>query len=573
MRGIVAEALNLKPNVNAQDLTASQRAATSGLIAALQMARGGAGPVLVVAAEKRRTRTASPLELQTGDGAAALLVGTGPVVAKLHRLRQPHRRFRRPLPRRGLRVRLHLGGALDPRRGLQQDRARRARRPLQVDRREARRHRPFLHALRAGARRRRHRQEGRHPRHGRARQPAHRVRRDRRGASAGACWPTRWRRPSPATRSWSSASARAATRCCSRRPENRQAGPAPRRQGPPRAPQGGDQLRQVSSPSTIWSPSSAACAPRSTSRRRCPRSTATARMLTGFIGGKCKKCGTLQFPKSERLRQPQLQRLPHPGGPPVRRHAGQGAVLHGRPPHLFARSAALLRHDRVRAGRPHDDRLHRRRRRRPSTSAAPMRMMFRIKDIRHQPRLHAATTGKLRRPASRPKPRPEGDPNTWHTGHQGQGRHPRHGLLQVRRALGQGGRRPDGGGLRGGHRRRRHRDEPDRGGLARHRHRGAARRQVGRAARGGAAAALHPGDARRELLRQRHRGLPRRRLCRGLRRGRHRAGAGRREAEGHRLRRPAAARPRRAQLHVLAERVGAGLASPSSPPPIAPSTT
>src|SRR5262245_42333544 len=40
--GIVLEALNLAPRVNAQDLTASQRAATSGLIAALQMARGGA---------------------------------------------------------------------------------------------------------------------------------------------------------------------------------------------------------------------------------------------------------------------------------------------------------------------------------------------------------------------------------------------------------------------------------------------------------------------------------------------------------------------------------------------------
>lgn len=81
--GIIAEALNLKPSVNAQDLTASQRAATSGLITALQVARGGAGPVLVVASEKRRTKAASPLELQVGDGAAALLVGTGPVVAKL----------------------------------------------------------------------------------------------------------------------------------------------------------------------------------------------------------------------------------------------------------------------------------------------------------------------------------------------------------------------------------------------------------------------------------------------------------------------------------------------------------
>jgi 3-hydroxy-3-methylglutaryl CoA synthase len=80
--GIISEALNLKPNVSAQDLTASQRAATSGLVTALQTARGGAGPVLVVAAEKRRTKTASPLELQSGDGAAAVLVGAGPVVAK-----------------------------------------------------------------------------------------------------------------------------------------------------------------------------------------------------------------------------------------------------------------------------------------------------------------------------------------------------------------------------------------------------------------------------------------------------------------------------------------------------------
>ena len=81
--GIIAEALNLNPNVSAQDVTASQRAATSALMSALQMARGGSGPMLVIASEKRRTKTASPLELQTGDGAAALLVGTGPVVAKL----------------------------------------------------------------------------------------------------------------------------------------------------------------------------------------------------------------------------------------------------------------------------------------------------------------------------------------------------------------------------------------------------------------------------------------------------------------------------------------------------------
>src|ERR1041385_56845 len=69
--GIVAEALNLNKEVAALDVAASQRAGTSALIAAL---RGG-GETLVVAADKRRTRSASPLEMSVGDGAAAILVG------------------------------------------------------------------------------------------------------------------------------------------------------------------------------------------------------------------------------------------------------------------------------------------------------------------------------------------------------------------------------------------------------------------------------------------------------------------------------------------------------------------
>lgn len=81
--GIVSEALNLKPSIAAQDVGASQRAATSALVAALQAVRGGAGPTLLVASEKRRTKSASPLELQTGDGAAALLIGGGPAIAQL----------------------------------------------------------------------------------------------------------------------------------------------------------------------------------------------------------------------------------------------------------------------------------------------------------------------------------------------------------------------------------------------------------------------------------------------------------------------------------------------------------
>ena len=78
--GIVAGALNLAENVAGHDHSASQRAGLSALADALN-ATGG--PVLVTAAEKRRTKAASPLELSSGDGAAALLVGEGDVVAEL----------------------------------------------------------------------------------------------------------------------------------------------------------------------------------------------------------------------------------------------------------------------------------------------------------------------------------------------------------------------------------------------------------------------------------------------------------------------------------------------------------
>ncbi|MFT4098935.1 MAG: OB-fold domain-containing protein [Rhodoblastus sp.] len=78
--GIVAGALNLAESVAGHDHSASQRAGLSALADALN-ATGG--PVLVTAAEKRRTKAASPQELSSGDGAAALLVGEGDVVAEL----------------------------------------------------------------------------------------------------------------------------------------------------------------------------------------------------------------------------------------------------------------------------------------------------------------------------------------------------------------------------------------------------------------------------------------------------------------------------------------------------------
>ncbi len=71
--GIVAEALHLDHDLRTLDITGSQRAGTSALVTALQTAAGGAGPVLVVGGEKRRTKAASALELTTGDGAAQVL--------------------------------------------------------------------------------------------------------------------------------------------------------------------------------------------------------------------------------------------------------------------------------------------------------------------------------------------------------------------------------------------------------------------------------------------------------------------------------------------------------------------
>ena len=74
--GILATALNFSENMMTMDVSSSQRAGTTALINALQLAKGG-GCVLYTAAEKRRTKSAGANELLYGDGAAALLLGQG----------------------------------------------------------------------------------------------------------------------------------------------------------------------------------------------------------------------------------------------------------------------------------------------------------------------------------------------------------------------------------------------------------------------------------------------------------------------------------------------------------------
>ncbi|MEX1035901.1 MAG: 3-oxoacyl-[acyl-carrier-protein] synthase III C-terminal domain-containing protein [Sneathiella sp.] len=81
--GIVADALNLSSSLQTLDFTSSQRAGSAGLSVALQVAKGGSGPILFTTSEKRLTRAASPLEMTSGDGAAAFLVGQGKVIARL----------------------------------------------------------------------------------------------------------------------------------------------------------------------------------------------------------------------------------------------------------------------------------------------------------------------------------------------------------------------------------------------------------------------------------------------------------------------------------------------------------
>lgn len=75
--GVVKQALNLRDAVATLDSTGSQRAGT----AALSQLLNGSTTGLCIAAERRLARAASAAELGYGDGAAALLVGTGDVVA------------------------------------------------------------------------------------------------------------------------------------------------------------------------------------------------------------------------------------------------------------------------------------------------------------------------------------------------------------------------------------------------------------------------------------------------------------------------------------------------------------
>jgi 3-hydroxy-3-methylglutaryl CoA synthase len=80
--GVVANALQLKSALRTLDATGSLRAGSSALMTALA-ASTGFGQTLVVAADARKSKAGSVQEMHYGDGAAALLVGEGEPIARL----------------------------------------------------------------------------------------------------------------------------------------------------------------------------------------------------------------------------------------------------------------------------------------------------------------------------------------------------------------------------------------------------------------------------------------------------------------------------------------------------------
>jgi 3-hydroxy-3-methylglutaryl CoA synthase len=81
--GIAALALELGEEMPSSDVTSSQRAGTTALLAGLNaLAGGSAKNAMIISADNRKTRAASAQELNFGDAGAAFLLGTEDIIAK-----------------------------------------------------------------------------------------------------------------------------------------------------------------------------------------------------------------------------------------------------------------------------------------------------------------------------------------------------------------------------------------------------------------------------------------------------------------------------------------------------------
>lgn len=79
---VVSQALNLGDHLRTMDVAASQRAATSALITMLESGAAAKGNALLLASEHRRSKCGSRAEMLWGDGAAAVAVGNEDVIAE-----------------------------------------------------------------------------------------------------------------------------------------------------------------------------------------------------------------------------------------------------------------------------------------------------------------------------------------------------------------------------------------------------------------------------------------------------------------------------------------------------------
>ncbi|OGP58827.1 MAG: 3-hydroxy-3-methylglutaryl CoA synthase [Deltaproteobacteria bacterium RBG_13_61_14] len=82
--GMLAATLNLKEELSSADFTSTQKAGTTALVAALDTVRAGdKKQVLVTASDHRLTKSSWFYEMWFGDGAASLLLGKENVIAEL----------------------------------------------------------------------------------------------------------------------------------------------------------------------------------------------------------------------------------------------------------------------------------------------------------------------------------------------------------------------------------------------------------------------------------------------------------------------------------------------------------
>ena len=81
--GIVSTALNLRDEIITTDFTASQRVGTTAMVTALDAIKGGDRKnILVAASDRRETKSAYFYEMWYGDGAAAIMLGNTDVIAE-----------------------------------------------------------------------------------------------------------------------------------------------------------------------------------------------------------------------------------------------------------------------------------------------------------------------------------------------------------------------------------------------------------------------------------------------------------------------------------------------------------